>query len=193
MGGNRAAIPCHGHNKVWTQDYSKVRVSRIVLWTAFAIPLLHRSTPSVFLLLQRQRRLFSTKTARDMPFKLPTLPDVPGTDPSRAVLDSFKVAIAKRVADALPRAHVVFDVVVAGRAHMKFSRVNRENQHGPMLGNKCLFSLGPMVTWCAYCSYAWAQKVSELSVAEAVELAQGDLQPLAHMASHRPTPIAVSL
>jgi arginyl-tRNA synthetase len=37
-----------------------------------------------------------------MPFNLPTLPDVPGTDPSRAVLDSFKVAIAKRVADALP-------------------------------------------------------------------------------------------
>ena len=37
-----------------------------------------------------------------MPFKLPTLPNVPGTDPSRAVLDSFKVAIAKRVADALP-------------------------------------------------------------------------------------------
>ena len=36
-----------------------------------------------------------------MPLKLPTLPDVPGTDP-RAVLDSFKVAIAKRVADALP-------------------------------------------------------------------------------------------
>lgn len=37
-----------------------------------------------------------------MPFTLPSLPDVPGTDPSRAVLDSFKVAIAKRVADALP-------------------------------------------------------------------------------------------
>ncbi|KAN0105297.1 hypothetical protein V8E52_010842 [Russula decolorans] len=37
-----------------------------------------------------------------MPFQFPTLPDVPGTDPSRAVLDSFKVAIAKRVADALP-------------------------------------------------------------------------------------------
>jgi arginyl-tRNA synthetase len=37
-----------------------------------------------------------------MPFKLPTLPDVPGADPSRAVLDTFKVAIAKRVADALP-------------------------------------------------------------------------------------------
>jgi hypothetical protein len=63
---------------------------------------LHRSTLSVFLVLQRQRRLFSTKTARAMPFKLPTLPDIPGTDPSRAVLDSFKVAIAKRVADALP-------------------------------------------------------------------------------------------
>jgi hypothetical protein len=63
---------------------------------------LHRSTLSVFLVLQRQRPLFSTKTARAMPFKLSTLPDVPGTDPSRAVLDSFKVAIAKRVADALP-------------------------------------------------------------------------------------------
>ncbi|KAI9450849.1 arginyl-tRNA synthetase [Lactarius psammicola] len=37
-----------------------------------------------------------------MPFKLPTLPEVPGADPSRAVLDSFKIAIAKRVADALP-------------------------------------------------------------------------------------------
>jgi arginyl-tRNA synthetase len=37
-----------------------------------------------------------------MSFKLPTLADVCGTDPSRAVLDSFKVAIAKRVADALP-------------------------------------------------------------------------------------------
>lgn len=37
-----------------------------------------------------------------MPFKLPSLPEVPGADPSRAVLDSFKVAIAKRVADALP-------------------------------------------------------------------------------------------
>jgi len=37
-----------------------------------------------------------------MPFNLPTLPDVPGADPSRAVLDTFKVAIAKRVADALP-------------------------------------------------------------------------------------------
>ena len=36
-----------------------------------------------------------------MPFKLPTLPDVAGTDPSRAVLDSFKVAITKRVADDL--------------------------------------------------------------------------------------------
>ena len=34
--------------------------------------------------------------------KLPSLPDVPGTDFSRAVLDSFKVAIAKCVADALP-------------------------------------------------------------------------------------------
>lgn len=37
-----------------------------------------------------------------MPFKLPTLPEVPGADPTRAVLDSFKIAIAKRVAEALP-------------------------------------------------------------------------------------------
>jgi len=37
-----------------------------------------------------------------MSHKLPRLPDVPGADPSRAVLDAFKVAIAKRIADALP-------------------------------------------------------------------------------------------
>ena len=33
---------------------------------------------------------------------LPSLPPVAGTDPSRAVLDSFRIAIAKKVADALP-------------------------------------------------------------------------------------------
>jgi len=32
--------------------------------------------------------------------ELPRLPDVSGTDPSRTVLDSLKVAIGKRVADA---------------------------------------------------------------------------------------------
>ena len=37
-----------------------------------------------------------------MPFKLPTLPEVVGADPTRAALDSFKISIAKRVADALP-------------------------------------------------------------------------------------------
>ena len=37
-----------------------------------------------------------------MSFKLPTLPEVSGADPTRAVLDSFKISIAKRVADALP-------------------------------------------------------------------------------------------
>ena len=62
---------------------------------------LHRGTISIFL-APLQRRPFSTTTARAMPFKLPTLPDVPGADPSRAVLDAFKVSIAKRVADALP-------------------------------------------------------------------------------------------
>lgn len=58
---------------------------------------LRRST-----VVQGQPRLFSTVSAREMPFKLPTLPDVSGADPTRAVLDSFKIAIAKRVADALP-------------------------------------------------------------------------------------------
>jgi hypothetical protein len=62
---------------------------------------LHRSTLSIFL-TQRQSRHFSTKTASAMSHKLPRLPDVPGADPSRAVLDAFKVAIAKRIADALP-------------------------------------------------------------------------------------------
>jgi hypothetical protein len=52
--------------------------------------------------LHRVLSLFTTKAAGTMPFKFSTLPDVSGTDPSRAVLDSFKVAIAKRVADALP-------------------------------------------------------------------------------------------
>jgi arginyl-tRNA synthetase len=37
-----------------------------------------------------------------MPLNLPTLPEVPGADPSRAVLDAFKISIAKRVAGALP-------------------------------------------------------------------------------------------
>jgi arginyl-tRNA synthetase len=37
-----------------------------------------------------------------MPFRLSPLPEVSGADPSRAVLDAFKVSIAKRVADALP-------------------------------------------------------------------------------------------
>jgi hypothetical protein len=78
------------------------RLSKIISILSSRYYLLRRSTLSVFLLPHRQRLLFSTKTTRIMPFKLPTLPDVPGTDPSRAVLDSFKVAIAKRVADALP-------------------------------------------------------------------------------------------
>ena len=32
----------------------------------------------------------------------PPLPGVQGTDPTRCILDSFRIAIAKRVADALP-------------------------------------------------------------------------------------------
>jgi len=33
---------------------------------------------------------------------MPTLPLVPNTEPSRAVLDSFRIAIAKRLSDTLP-------------------------------------------------------------------------------------------
>jgi arginyl-tRNA synthetase len=33
---------------------------------------------------------------------LPPLPNVPGTDPSKCALDSFRISIAKRVAEALP-------------------------------------------------------------------------------------------
>ncbi|TFK86419.1 arginyl-tRNA synthetase [Polyporus arcularius HHB13444] len=36
-----------------------------------------------------------------VPADLPKLPEVPGTDPTRCVLDSFRIAIAKSVADAL--------------------------------------------------------------------------------------------
>ena len=36
-----------------------------------------------------------------VPADLPKLPEVPGTDPTRCVLDSFRIAIAKTVADAL--------------------------------------------------------------------------------------------
>ncbi|KDQ54337.1 hypothetical protein JAAARDRAFT_38498 [Jaapia argillacea MUCL 33604] len=35
-------------------------------------------------------------------FDLPVLPLVPGTEPSKCVLDSFRTAIAKRVSDAIP-------------------------------------------------------------------------------------------
>ncbi len=87
--------------KDWLRHES-LASSKIISILSLRYHSLHRSTLSVFLILQRQRHLFSTKTTRAMSFKLPTLPDVSGTDPSRAVLDSFKVAIAKRVADALP-------------------------------------------------------------------------------------------
>ncbi|KAI0047130.1 arginyl-tRNA synthetase [Auriscalpium vulgare] len=43
---------------------------------------------------------------------LPSLPEVPGAEPNRAVLDSFKIAIAKRIADALPP--LTIDKVYAG-------------------------------------------------------------------------------
>ena len=33
---------------------------------------------------------------------LQPLPNVPDTDPSKSILDSFRIAIAKRVSDAIP-------------------------------------------------------------------------------------------
>ena len=36
-----------------------------------------------------------------VPADLPPLPEVPGTDPTRCVLDAFRIAIAKIVADGL--------------------------------------------------------------------------------------------
>ncbi len=37
---------------------------------------------------------------------LPSLPQVPGTEPERSVLDSFRIAAAKIVVDALPQLSV---------------------------------------------------------------------------------------
>lgn len=34
---------------------------------------------------------------------LPSLPHVPGTDPSSCILDAFRIAIAKRISDRLPQ------------------------------------------------------------------------------------------
>ena len=58
-----------------------------------------------------------------MSFKSLTLPNVPGADPSRAILDSFKVAIAKCVADALPPLTVeqVYQGVDYGRKGVDFT------------------------------------------------------------------------
>lgn len=72
-------------------------IAKIISSISFRYISLRRST-----VIQRQRRLFSTVFPREMPFKLPTLPEVVGADPTRAALDSFKISIAKRVADALP-------------------------------------------------------------------------------------------
>ena len=49
----------------------------------------------------RAPRLYRTM-ASSSSTTLPTLPHVPGSDPSTCVLDSFRIAIAQRVSDALP-------------------------------------------------------------------------------------------
>ena len=46
-------------------------------------------------------------------------------------------------------AHVVNDVVVAGRIHVQISRANRENRCGPMLSKKCICAYGPLEAYCA--------------------------------------------
>ncbi|KAI0036419.1 arginyl-tRNA synthetase [Vararia minispora EC-137] len=54
---------------------------------------------------------------------LPSLPDVPSTDPSRSVLDAFRIAIAKKIADALPQLTVeqVYTGVDYGKKGVDFT------------------------------------------------------------------------
>jgi arginyl-tRNA synthetase len=54
---------------------------------------------------------------------LPSLPEVPGTDPARSALDSFRIAIAKKVADVFPQLTLaqVYDGVDYGKKGVDFT------------------------------------------------------------------------
>ena len=56
---------------------------------------------------------------------LPSLPPVAGTDPARSVLDSFRISIAKRVAEALPPLTIeqVYSGVDYGKKGVDFERL----------------------------------------------------------------------
>ncbi|KAH9998747.1 hypothetical protein BJV77DRAFT_710140 [Russula vinacea] len=90
---NGAAVLCDPRNNEPPASFKKKAISHVAPGTS-QIPAESRE----------DRPRFPSTLQRPLSngLKLPSLPDVPGTDFSRAVLDSFKVAIAKRVADALP-------------------------------------------------------------------------------------------
>lgn len=61
-------------------------------------PSISRKTPARYLHTSLTRNMASTSYLAN----LPPLPTVRGTDPERCILDAFRIAIAKTVADALP-------------------------------------------------------------------------------------------
>lgn len=54
-------------------------------------------------LLTSSKSINHIRRLRTMVSSLPSLPLVPGTDPSSCVLDAFRTAIAKRLSDRLPQ------------------------------------------------------------------------------------------
>src|ERR1700742_4893100 len=66
-----------------------------------------------------------TKPFRNMSSStlLSSLPEVPGTDPPRSILDSFRIAIAKKIADALPPLTIeqVYEGVDYGKKGVDFT------------------------------------------------------------------------
>jgi arginyl-tRNA synthetase len=54
---------------------------------------------------------------------LPSLPEVPGTDPSRCVLDTFRIAIAQKVAAVFPQLSIeqVYQGVDYGKKGIDFT------------------------------------------------------------------------
>ena len=66
------------------------RVAKICIMTSGAAPA-EPTTP-----------IPSTSVLASLTANLPPLPHVPGTEPSRCILDSFRIAIAKIVSEALP-------------------------------------------------------------------------------------------
>jgi hypothetical protein len=84
-------------------------VGKLAVYYLFRRSLWHCTTSRPSFLHSYRTFRFSTPTSitlfnRKMATSslLPPLPEVPGTDPSRCILDSFRIAIAKQISDALP-------------------------------------------------------------------------------------------